>query len=141
MTHYQDLGCAFGRAGLVSWVVQYRVGLKQRRITLGSVAELDISRARKAAEERLAAATLGDDPQQQKIEARVAPTLDLVIAQYLAAKKSELRPSTYYANNLYLCCYWKPLHRMRARDLTRRHVAARLGEIVAEHTVTTGIRR
>ena len=44
------------------WIAQYRMGQKQRRVTIGSVEALDPDQARRAAKSVLAEAHLGNDP-------------------------------------------------------------------------------
>src|SRR4051794_21831350 len=48
------------------WVAQYRIGSKQRRVTIGSVKTIDPDDARRRAKELLAHAQLGKDPQADK---------------------------------------------------------------------------
>ena len=54
--------------GKRTWIVQYRLGTKQRRLTLGSLAAIDATEARRRAKSALANVHLGRDPQMQKIE-------------------------------------------------------------------------
>ena len=51
--------------GSTTWVAQYRVGPKQRRVTLGRLATLDPDQARRAARAVLAKADLGQDDQAE----------------------------------------------------------------------------
>jgi len=76
------------------WIVQYRFGLKQRRVTLGDLRKLDADAARVEAKKRLAKVTLGTDPQREKIDARAKAgnTVHAVIDGFLAFKHSTLRP-------------------------------------------------
>jgi hypothetical protein len=48
------------------WIVQYRAGGRQRRVTLGDARRIDLKAARRAAEQRFAEVTLGRDPQGEK---------------------------------------------------------------------------
>jgi Arm DNA-binding domain len=52
------------------WIAQYRMGQKQRRVTIGSVETLDPDQARRAAKAILAKAHLGNNPQAAKVEAK-----------------------------------------------------------------------
>src|SRR5215218_9775667 len=63
--------------GKRTWIVQYRIGRQQRRVTIGTVETLDPDEARRRAKEILAKAHLGGDPQHEKAEnrARAAFTL------------------------------------------------------------------
>src|SRR5687768_11342096 len=71
--------------GKRTWIVQYRIGRQQRRVTIGTVETLDPDEARRRAKEILAKAHLGSDPQHEKAENRVraAFTLGAVVESYL----------------------------------------------------------
>src|SRR5688572_15197929 len=56
-------GLRLRAGGKRTWIAQYRVGSKQRRVTLGTLETLDPDRARQAARETLARVQLGGDPQ------------------------------------------------------------------------------
>ena len=73
-------GLRLRAGGSAVWIAQYRVGAKQRRVTLGRVATLDPDKARKAAREVLAKADLGQDAQAERREqqARAAVTFGAV---------------------------------------------------------------
>src|SRR5215208_2907064 len=63
-------GLRLRAGGSRTWVVQYKIGTKHRRLTLGSTALLDPGKARDRARDLLAAVRLGQDPASAKIEAR-----------------------------------------------------------------------
>ncbi len=52
-------GVRIRSGGKRTWIAQYRIGSKQRRVTLGTVEALDLERARQAAKETLAKVQLG----------------------------------------------------------------------------------
>jgi len=114
-----------------TWIVQYRIGFKQRRVSLGAVAVLSASDARKMAKDKLADVTKGNDPQLAKIEERAAAkvTLRSVIDLYLAAHQAKLRPGSLYELRRYLLKYWDTLHRLPIDKIEQKFVAARLREI------------
>ena len=56
--------------GKRTWIAQYRVGTKQRRVTLGTVENLDAQAARQRAKDVLSKVHLGGDPQTEKAERR-----------------------------------------------------------------------
>jgi len=117
------------------WVVQYRIGAKQRRKTIGTTATLDPDDAREQAKRELAAVTLGGDPQADKLAARAKAkvTLSAVVDSYLAARKSKLRVKTFDESERYLRKHWRSLHGLPIHRIERRDVAARLGEIIEEN--------
>ena len=91
-------GVRLRAGGKRTWIIQYRVGAKQRRLKLGTVEKLDADKARDAARNRLAQVTLGTDPQKARYEARAraAITVEAVVDRYLAVKAAVLgrRPTS-----------------------------------------------
>jgi integrase len=128
----KGFGLRIRAGGKRTWIAQYRVGNKQRRLRLGTVGTLDADEARKAARERLAAVELGHDPQADKAKARAraAITLGMLVDRFLAFKKPVLRANSYRAARLYLKGHWRPLHGLPIHEISRRDVAARLVELV-----------
>jgi hypothetical protein len=63
-------GIRIREGGSRVWVFQYKLGNKQRRMTLGSVKALDVGRARETAKDLHAAVRLGRDPAAEKGDAR-----------------------------------------------------------------------
>jgi hypothetical protein len=70
---FDDALAGFGlrirAGGKRTWVAQYRIGLKQRRMSLGSTENLDAEEARKRAKSALSKVNLGTDPQTEKANA------------------------------------------------------------------------
>ena len=128
-------GLRIRAGGKKTWIVQYRVGKMQRRITLGAVNALDPEKARKAARDRLAQVTLGGDPQREKADARAsaAITLGSLVNRYLTFKEGSVRKSTHSETKRYLRDYWKTLHKVPIYEVHRRDIAARLTLISEEH--------
>jgi integrase len=129
-------GLRLRAGGKRAWIVQYRVGSKQRRVTLGTVEVLDPDRARQAAKATLAKVQLGGDPQTEKAEgrARAAVTLGAVTKRYLEERaKPNLRPRSYEEVERHLTRHWAPLKELSIHKVQRANVAARLGEIAKEN--------
>jgi hypothetical protein len=98
--------CAGGKR---VWIVQYRVGSKQRRITLGSIEKLDADEARREAKKALSKANLGRDPQLEKLEIRrqASVTLGAVSERYLIGfAQSRLKAGTLSDIRRYLQKHW-----------------------------------
>jgi integrase len=140
-------GLRIRAGGKRTWIIQYRVGAKQRRLTIGTVDKLSADQARKAAKGRLARVELGGDPQQEKHEARAAAghTVGRLVEDYLARRhyetgKDPLRRSSYEATELYLRKHWRPLHGLLANKVDRSAVASRLTAIEAEISSVTAAR-
>jgi integrase len=113
------------------YVVQYKVGARHRRITLGAVGSLDLGKARSTAKDLLAAVRLGRDPAGEKIEARqqAAETFGALLPRYLARQRAKLKPRSYLETERHLLTHAKPLHSRAVKAIDRRTIAARLAEI------------
>ena len=127
-------GLRLRAGGKRTWIVQYRVGAKQRRKSLGSFPTVSPDRARAAAKQDLAEIQLGSDPQAAKVEqrARASVTLDAVAARYLTAQEARLRPRSFQQVETHLKKHWARLGGLPIHEITRALVSARLGEIAAE---------
>ncbi|KQP11347.1 hypothetical protein ASF28_10025 [Methylobacterium sp. Leaf99] len=124
-------GLRIRAGGKRTWIAQYRVGLKQRRISFGTPEALSADDARDRAKTVLASVHLGADPQAEKAAARVraAMTLGTVSTNYLAHARSRLRPRSFEEVERHLAQHWAPLKEIPIHVLTRRDIAERLGEI------------
>jgi integrase len=133
--HFDDELKGFGLrlrgSGNHVWVCQYQIGAQQRRLTLGSVHLFSPEEARRWAKEQLAKARLGTDPQAAKRLAKAAAkvTLAAIAENYLKAKQSELRPTSFTELQRYLTQHWKPLGKMPIDKIGRKDVAACLTSI------------
>lgn len=128
-------GIRLRAGGKRTWIVQYRVGTKHRRVTLANAAALDPEEARKRAREILAKVQLGGDPQTEKIQARAraAITLSGVTADYLQLVETRFRPTSYAEAERYLRRYLAPLHNAPIHSVGRREVASWLNGVAAQH--------
>jgi integrase len=121
-------GLRLRAGGSATWVAQYRVGPKQRRVTLGRLATLDPEQARKAARAVLAKADLGQDAQAERRErqAKAAVTFEAVAQLYLKHLAARRKPKTLAECRRHLLRDWKPFHGRPVDEVHRRDVAARL---------------
>ena len=128
-------GIRLRAGGKRTWIAQYRLGAKQRRITLGTVETVDPDEARKLARSALAKVQLGGDPQAEKADsrARASVTLGVIADSYLARAQGRLKPRSYEEVERHLKRHWKPLHELAIANVKRANVAKRLGEIAAEN--------
>jgi integrase len=124
------------------YVTQYKLGAKQRRITLGSTKELTLVQARFRAKDVLAKVHLGEDPASAKSEARARATDTFKAAadRYLLYKEKKLRPASYYTTRLYLMKHLRLLHELRIDKIDRREIASRLSAIAQNHGAVTADR-
>jgi integrase len=134
-TYFDDDLPGFGvrvrAAGSKTWVVQYKVGARHRRMPLGSVGTLDLGKARATAKDLLAAVRLGRDPFAEKIEtrAKIAETFGALLPRYLARQRARLKPRTLQETERHLQVNARPLHARHVRSIDRRVVAAMIAEI------------
>ena len=135
-------GVRLRKGGKAVWVIQYRMGARQRRESLGDIRKIELDAARKIARRKFAEVTLGGDPLADKAKARLRDklTLKVIAERYLAFKKPALRASTYNADRRYLMQHWAPLHGRPMHLIKRRDVAVRLGEIIEQHGSTAAAR-
>jgi integrase len=123
------------REGRETWIIQYRLGHKQRRMTIGTCAKLTQAQARDQAKRRLAQVELGQDPAADKRQTRTEAkhTLRATVAQYLEAKQGVVRPATYREVCRYLNDHWSPLHGVPVNAVRRADVALELGKMVRKN--------
>jgi integrase len=128
------LGLRLRASGVRSWVFQYQLGTKQRRMTLGSAPAVTLAMARKTAGDLHARVRLGEDPAAAKREGqrRAADTVEATLRSFLPAKRADLRPRSYISLERHLLRYAKPLHSLGVALVTRRDVASVLTQIAAE---------
>jgi integrase len=123
-----------------NFVAQYRVAGKTRRSTIGAAAKLSLTQAREAARKVLAQATLGADPQSERVARRLraAKTMSVVVNAYLASRAVVLRPSSLRVAKLYLAGpYFRSLQAVGIADITQADIAACLTTIAREHSIQT----
>jgi integrase len=111
-----------------TFVAQYKIGSKQRRITLGNVAKVTLEDAKSRAKIIFGKVAGGEDPANEKAEAREAAshTLGSVIKKFLEAKEPGLKASSYRETKRHLEAHWQPLHDLALSSIERKNVAAQL---------------
>ena len=120
-----------------SWLIQYRAGRRQHREALGDIRKVGLEDARKVARQRFAQIELGIDPALEKakrtLEATAtALTLGEVARRYLAARRDQVRQSTYRGAKLHLLEHWKSLAARPIGSINRADIAAQLQTLVRE---------
>src|ERR1700730_6259506 len=129
-------GLRIRSGGKRTWIAQYRLGSKQRRVTIGTSETIDADEARRRARRVQSKVHLGTDPQLEKTEARAqaAVTFGSVVDSYLARYAAKrLKPGTLTAVERYLRRHWGALSSLPVRKITRAGVAARLACIAEEN--------
>jgi integrase len=118
--------------GKRTWIAQYRLGTKQRRLSLGSFDKVDADEARKRARAALSRVSLGQDPQADRTSAiaKASVTLGGTFRTYLSRHgESRLKASSLEDVRRYMLVHWSPIHEIAVHSLTRSMVATRLAEI------------
>jgi integrase len=126
-----------------SWVAQYRHHGRSRRVLVGNAA-VPAAEARAKAKKILAAASLGDDPQGERVDRRGRDlhTFRNVVADFLAAKEPTIRTKTFYDLKRYLTAagYFGPIHSIPIDTVARRDIARCLAKIQQNAGATTAVR-
>lgn len=133
------------RSGKASYVVQYRVGIEQRRKSLGDVRKVSVDDARGIARKRFAQVELGIDPdaeEAQRLADQVADaqTFEKVVELYLDYQKSRVRPNTYIAEERYLRRHCEPLRKKPVSKVTFEDIADLIRKLVQAHGATSAAR-
>jgi integrase len=144
--YFDDAVPGFGlrirNGGSRSWIYQYKLGQKQRRIVLGRGSAITPDKARETAADLHAAVRLGRDPAAVKAtgKAEASNSFGDVVARYLAFQKERLRPRSYVEAARYLNVYAKPWHSLPVTSIKRDAVANRLTDIARERGGVTANR-
>jgi integrase len=127
-------GLRLREGGSRTWIYQYRIGSKQRRMVLGSAKSVPLSLARQNASKLEAHVKLGGDPAMDKETARrdADNTLGSLVERYLEARKSEWRPRSEAEINRHLTKHAKTLHKMPIGAVDQRNIASLLGVIAKD---------
>jgi integrase len=118
-----------------TFVAQYKIGSKHRRVTLGNVDRVGFDDAKKKAKEIFGRVAIGEDPAGDKIAARTeaSSALGTIIEAYLEVAKERLRRRSYEASEHRLKRLWKPLHGLTVGTVSRAIIAARMATIAKEN--------
>ena len=111
-------------AGVRSFIVQYRVGRRTRRMRIGRVGEISAADARKLAAQQLAAVRMGGDPSAERRRMRDSATVEQLTERYLREHaEPKKRPSSVASDRRLLeQCLLPRLGRFRVADLSRADV-------------------
>jgi integrase len=134
---FDDKLAGFGirvrEGGSRTWIFQYRVGTKQRRLTIGSASSITAAKAREAAEDLDARVHLGGDPAGDKATTRVAAsnamTFAMAMDEYLAIQERELKPRSFRETERNMRVHAKPLHKLELTNIDLKTIAAELRRI------------
>ena len=127
------------------YVVQYGIGEKTRRMSLGNVELQGVDKAREKAKDILAKVRLGQDPAGEKQQARetATDTFKDVAKRFLAFQLAHggkegrgLRPRSYSEAERHLMMHAKTLHGLLLAKIQQRDIASVISTVRAKHAVT-----
>lgn len=128
---FPGFGIRLREGGSRSWIFQYQMGGRQRRMTLGSAKVMDAAMARTTAAKLHARVRLGEDPAQTRAEdlAKADETFLACLKTYLSRRRDTVRPATYSENERHLMKGFAALHGMRIDKIDRRDIAVQLARL------------
>ena len=126
-------------SGVHSWMVQYAIAGRTRRVVLGLLTALDLATARDTAEKLLARVRLGGDPVAERKQARLAATrtFGVYLPRFLEFQKARIKPRSYVETVRHLEINATPLHDLPIEAVTRRAIAEQLAQIEKNIGATT----
>jgi integrase len=118
-----------------TFIAQYKIGSKHRRITLGNASKVTLADAQRRAKIIFGKVADGKDPANEKAVARqvASHTLGAKITDYLAVKVASMKPRSYDETKRHLENHWKPLHGLALASIGRANVAAQVSTIAKEN--------
>jgi integrase len=130
----QDLpgfGLRVRASGVHSWMIQYAIAGRTRRVVLGLASAIDPGKARATAKMLLAQVRLGRDPAAEKhrAKAKAAETFGALLPRFLERQRTRQKPRSYEETERHLLAHANPLHGHPVESVERRMIATRLAEI------------
>jgi hypothetical protein len=115
-------GLRLRAAGAKTWLVQYGLGNKTRRMSLGAPGTLDPSKARAIAKDILARVRLGQDPasEKQRHRAQAADTVGALLPRFIERQRARIKPRSLVETIRHLEKHARPLHAVSIAKLDRR---------------------
>jgi integrase len=137
-------GLRIREGGSRTWIFQYRIGSKQRRMVLASAksAQLNLADVRKTASRLQDRVALGQDPAMDKETARreVENTFAVFANQFLEARKSSWRAGTHREAKRHLIEHAKPLHSFPIAAVSQYNIAKLLEDVAKKNGGVTANR-
>jgi integrase len=146
---FDDVVPGFGvrarAGGSKVYIVQYAIGDKQRRMSLGKIELQGVDKARERAKDILARVRLGQDPAGEKTQARetATDTFEKAAERFLLFQKNHggkegkgLRPRSLNEAERHLMEHAKTLHGLLLAKIQQRDIASVISTVRAKHAVT-----
>src|SRR5260221_4336305 len=128
-------GLRLRAGGARTFIFQYKIGGKHRRMALGKYPALKPAKARKTAAKLYAQVKLGNDPAGAKADrqGRAAETFGAILKGYLARRRGTIRESSYGQIERHLDLNLRPIHGLNLESVDRRTIAAQLARVAVEN--------
>jgi integrase len=119
-------GARITAAGVISFVLDYRIFGRQRRYTIGRLGEYSATAAREKARKLRVGIDDGQDPLEERNQSRSEPTLDDLLTEYLDSdREAKKRPNTRRDDKRMVEKIIRPrLGRLRLKAVGRRDIEA-----------------
>ena len=131
-TEVKGFGLRVTSAGAKAFVLNYRVGKTERRITIGSYPDWSAKAARDHAKGLKRRIDVGEDPMGERHNDRAAPTIDKLADRFVEEHLVKRRPATQTDYKSILALYIRPqLGKTRVADLRHSEIE-RLHALVAK---------
>src|SRR5215475_3688619 len=127
--HIPGFGIRLRKSGARSWIYQYDIVGRTRRITLGNVSAIDIAQARRIASELHAKVRLGQDPATDRAEsrARADETFGACVESFLTWQRGRVKDIRNVERHLMRNL--AALHNLPLAKIDQRTLAAQLARI------------
>jgi integrase len=114
-----------------SYIFQYKIGSKHRRLNCGEVGRVTAAEARTAAKKYALALLNNEDPANERAAVRQEPshTVGAIISDYLAARQPAMKRRSYEETKRHLEIQWRPLHGFLIRTVARANVVTETNAI------------
>lgn len=120
--------------GSRTFVAQYKLGTRHRRMSLGNASKVTADDARKAARQIFGKVAQGNDPASERATrvAEASVGFQATVADYLEVQAARSRPKTMEGTRHYLLKALRPLNGLALASITRATVAAELRRIAKD---------
>jgi hypothetical protein len=124
-------GLRLREGGSRSWIFQYKIGAKHRRIALGKLKALEAGKARDNAKDLYAKVRLGHDPAGERVaaNAKAHQTFKAVADEFVAHKRQTLRPSAFAGVEHHVLIHATTLHELQIDRIKLADIATGINTV------------
>lgn len=138
----KGFGVRIKATGARSYVMCWKIGGDHRRVTIGSVGDVDFGKAKDRAKDIKAAVRLGNDPAAEIKTAKLdaAQTFEATVKPFLDTLRERYRPRAFKEIERHLTKHASDLNKKPVARVTRHDVAAVLEAITRDSGAVTANR-